>query len=138
MNEIECCVCLETINDNSKIINCDRCINIICINCFEKIEKKIDDNFLLCYTCPSCNLEVKLNIEDYDVIKKYNLVNYLKKLIIFQNNSLNTLQITNNVLQNKLEYLLFCGSNSYKILKTFYLFDKMFIITLIGILYLIF
>ncbi len=40
MNEIECCVCLENINDNSKIINCDRCINIICINCFERIEKK--------------------------------------------------------------------------------------------------
>lgn len=138
MNEIECCVCLENINDNSKIINCDRCINIICINCFEKIEKKLDDNFLLCYTCPSCNLEVKLNIEDYNVIKKYNLVNYFKKLIIFQNNSLNTLQITNNILQSKIEYLLFCGNNSYKILKTFYLFDKIFIFSLIGILYLIF
>ena len=138
MNEIECCVCLENINDNSKIINCDRCINIICINCFERIEKKIDGNFLLCYTCPSCNLEVKLNIDDYDIIKKYNLINYLKKLIIFQNNTLNTLQITNNVLQSKIEHLLFCGHNSYKILKTFYLFDKIFVISLIGILYLIF
>ena len=137
MNEIECCVCLENINDNSKIIKCDRCINIICINCFENIEKKIDCNFLLCYTCPSCKLDVKLNIESLDVIKKYNLVNYLKKLIIFQNNTLNTLQITNNVLQSKIEYLLFCGNNSYKIIKTLYLFDKMFTISLISILYLI-
>jgi len=138
MNEIECCVCLENINDNSKIIKCDRCINIICINCFENIEKKINCNFLLCYTCPSCKLDVKLNIDNYDVIKKYNLVNYFKKLIIFQNNTLNTLQITNNVLQSKIEYLLFCGNNSYEIIKRLYLFDKMFTISLIGILYLIF
>lgn len=138
MNEIECCICLENINDNSKIINCDRCINIICTNCFEKIEKKFDCYFLLCYSCPTCNLEIKLNIDDYDNVKKYNLINYLKNLIILQNNNLNTLHIKNNILQSKIEYLLFYGNNSYKILKTFYLLDKMFIVSLIGILYLIF
>lgn len=138
MNNIECCVCLETIEDNSNIINCDRCINIICVNCFQKIEKKIDNNFMLCYTCPSCNLELKLNLQDYDIIKKYNLVDFIKNLIIFQNNAINTLQITNNILHSKVDYLLFCGKNSYRILKTFYLFDKIFTVSLIGILYLIF
>ena len=138
MNEIECCICLENIDDNSKIISCDRCINIICINCFEKIEKKIDVDFLLCYSCPCCNLEIKLHIEDYDIVKKYKLVNYLKKIIIFQNNTLNTFQITNNLLQNKIEYLLFCRNNSYKIIKILFLYDKIFIFSLVGILYLIF
>jgi len=138
MNNIECCVCLETIEDNSNIINCDRCVNIICVNCFQKIEKKIDNNFMLCYTCPSCNLELKLNLQDYDIIKKYNLVDFIKNLIIFQNNAINTLQITNNILHSKVDYLLFCGKNSYRILKTFYLFDKIFTVSLIGILYLIF
>jgi hypothetical protein len=138
MNNIECCVCLETIEDNSNIINCDRCVNIICVSCFQKIEKKIDNNFMLCYTCPSCNLEVKLNLQDYDIIKKYNLVDFIKNLIIFQNNAINTLQITNNILHSKVDYLLFCGKNCYRILKTFYLFDKIFTVSLIGILYLIF
>lgn len=138
MNNIECCVCLETIEDNSNMINCDRCINIICINCFQKIEKKIDNNFMLCYKCPCCNLEIKLNLQDYDIIKKYKLADFIKNLIIFQNNTINNLQITNNMLQGKVEYLLICGKNCYKILKTFYLFDKIFTITLIGILYLLF
>lgn len=138
MNNIECCVCLETIEDNSNIINCVRCVNIICVNCFQKIEKKINNNFMLCYTCPSCNLELKLNLQDYDIIKKYNLVDFIKNLIIFQNNAINTLQITNNILHSKVDYLLFCGKNSYRILKTFYLFDKIFTVSLIGILYLIF
>ena len=138
MNNIECCVCLETIEDNSNIINCDRCVNIICVNCFQKIEKKIDNNFMLCYTCPSCNLELKLNLQDYDIIKKYNLVDFIKNLIIFQNNAINTLQITNNILHSKVDYLLFCGKNCYRILKTLYLFDKIFTVSLIGILYLIF
>lgn len=138
MNNIECCVCLETIEDNSNIINCDRCVNIICVNCFQKIEKIIDNNFMLCYTCPSCNLELKLNLQNYDIIKKYNLVDFIKNLIIFQNNTINTLQITNNILHSKVDYLLFCGKNCYRILKTLYLFDKIFTISLIGILYLIF
>ena len=102
------------------------------------MKKKIDNNFMLCYTCPSCNLELKLNLDDFNIIKKYNLVNFIKKLIIFQNNTINTLQITNNILSNKVEYLLFYGNNCYKIFKTFYLFDKIFTISLIGILYLLF
>lgn len=138
MNNNECCVCLERIEDNSNIINCDRCINIICVNCFQKIEKKIDNNFMLCYTCPSCNLEIKLNLQDYDIIKKYKLGDFIKNLIIFQNNRINTLQITNNILQGKIEYLLICGKNCYKIIKTFYLVDKIFTISLIGMLYLLF
>jgi len=138
MNNIECCVCLETIEDNSNIINCDRCINIICVNCFQKIEKKIDNNFMLCYTCPCCNLEIKLNLQDYDIMKKYKLADFIKKLIIFQNNTINTLQIRNSILQSNIEYLLICGRNFYKIAKTFYLTDKIFTIGLIGISYLLF
>lgn len=138
MTDIECCVCLDTIDNEINIIDCERCVNVICINCFEKIEKKIDNNYLLCYTCPSCKLDIKLNLQDHDIIKKYNILTFFKKLIIFQNNSLSNLQITNNILQNKVEYLLFCGNNCYKVIKTLYILDKMFTVFLIGLLYLLF
>ena len=137
-NEIECCICLNNIEDDTNIINCERCINIICVNCFENIEKKIDNNYLLCYTCPSCKLEVKLNLEDYDIIKKYKLNNYFKKFIISQNNILSNLQTSNSILQNRIEYLLFYSNNYNKIIRTLYLFDKLFTITLIGFLYILF
>lgn len=140
MNNVEnsCCICLNNIENDMNIINCERCVNIICINCFEHIEKKIDINYLLCYTCPTCKLEVKLNLEDYDIIKKYNLSYYFKKLIILQNNTLHNLEIKNHILQNKVNSLLFCTNNSYKLIKMLYIIDKLFITTCIGVLYLAF
>jgi len=63
---------------------------------------------------------------------------YFKKLIILQNNTLHNLEIKNHILQNKVNSLLFCTNNSYKLIKMLYIIDKLFITTCIGVLYLAF
>ena len=48
---------------------------------------------MLCYTCPSCKLDVKLDLEDYETIKKYNLSQYFKNTLLIQTNNIMHLQL---------------------------------------------
>jgi len=136
-NDTECCICLNDI-DEENIIKCNRCVNIICDTCFNKLDKKIDNNYMLCYTCPSCKLDIKLDLEDYETIKKYNLSQYFKNTLLIQTNNIMHLQIKNNILENKVHYLVYCLDNVYKIYKMVFIADKFCSLILIGIMYLFF
>jgi hypothetical protein len=93
---------------------------------------------MLCYTCPSCKLDVKLDLEDYETIKKYNLSQYFKNTLLIQTNNIMHLQIKNNILENKVHYLVYCLDNVYKIYKMVFIADKFCSLILIGIMYLFF
>jgi len=138
-NNNECCICLNKIEED--VINCNRCNNNICIECFGKMDKSvkiIDNNIKTSYNCPTCRLEENIELINVNNIKKYKLEDYIKKYILCLNNNLLNMQISINILHHKNEYLSYYTKNFYNILKLFYIIDKgiIFIIGL-GIYYII-
>jgi hypothetical protein len=72
----ECCICLNN-TDDTKLINCNTCINSVCDNCISKIDyelniNEIDESINLTYKCPCCNSINILNEnhKDYSTIYK--------------------------------------------------------------------
>jgi len=134
-NEIfyECCICLNNIE--KEVIKCKRCNNNICIECFGKMDKSvkiINNNINTSYNCPICRLEENIELINVENIKKYQLENYIKKYISCLNNNLINMQISNNILNHKNEYLSYYTKNFYNILKLLYVIDKG-IIFIIGL-----
>lgn len=132
-NNYECCICLNNIDND--IINCKRCNNNMCLECFQKIDKSvkiINNNINTSYNCPVCRLEENIELINVENIKKYKLENYIKKYISCLNTNLVNMQISNNILNYKNEYLLYYTKNFYNILKLLYIIDKG-IIFIIGL-----
>jgi len=127
-NNTECCI--------NELYDCDICINKICEECFIKMDKKYDQrNFILKYNCPVCKYEKLLNLDDIDVIKKYKLLIFIKNLINNQNNAIIELKINNNILKNKLDLFTYYGTQTYKVIKYFYIIDKIILLTIVSIIY---
>lgn len=121
----DCCICLNKIEEN--IVNCLQCNSKICIECFEKIDKKIkiiNNELNTSYNCPICRLEMNIELIDIKNIKKYNLIDYIKKYIINLNNNLLQSELNNTLLFNKNQYLLYYTQNFYNIIKLLYIIDK--------------
>jgi uncharacterized UBP type Zn finger protein len=38
----ECCICLNNIDDDTKLISCNTCINSVCDDCIGKIDYELD------------------------------------------------------------------------------------------------
>ena len=121
----DCCICLNKIEEN--IVNCLQCNSKICIECFEKIDKKIkiiNNELNTSYNCPICRFEMNIELIDINNIKKYNLIDYIKKYIINLNNNLLQSELNNTLLFNKNQYLLYYTQNFYNIIKLLYIIDK--------------
>jgi len=132
----ECSICLNIIDGHK--IDCIRCNNKNCLECFNKMDKKIkyiDKNVVLEYKCPQCQLEVSIDIFDTNNIIKYDLNKFIKDYIIELNNGLIQSNISNNILNSRLMELQFIFRNFYNIIKMVYIFDK---VLLLGITTIIF
>lgn len=124
-NNYDCCICLNKIEED--IVICKRCNNNICIECFTKMDKTvkiINNNIITSYKCPICRLDENIELININNIKKYKLEDYIKKYILCLNNNLIHMQISNNILNHKNEYLSYYTKNFYNILKLFYIIDK--------------
>tara|TARA_B110001450_G_scaffold78018_2_gene74131 strand:+ start:2574 stop:3056 length:483 start_codon:yes stop_codon:yes gene_type:complete len=132
-NNYECCICLNKIEED--VIKCKRCNNNICIECFGKMDKSvkiINNNINTSYNCPICRLEEDIELINADNIKKYKLEHYIKEYISCLNNNLVNMQISNNILNHKNEYLSYYTKNFYNMLRLLYIIDKG-IIFIIGL-----
>ena len=128
-----CSICLENIETN--IIECKRCNNKNCIDCYSKIEKRIkidQEDIIILFKCPLCCIDIEIKILEKDNIEIYNskkiVINYLTELL--KVNTTNIIHIKN--LVDKVAFLEYYVRNIKNIMKTFFIFDK--IITISGIL----
>lgn len=132
----ECSICLNIIDGDE--IDCIRCNNKNCLECFNKMDKKINyiyDNLVLEYKCPQCQLEINIDIFHNNNIIKYNLNKFIKDYIIELNNGLIQSNISNNILNSRIMELQFIFKNFYNIIKIFYILDKF---VLFGILFMVY
>jgi len=72
----ECCICLNNTDDNTKLINCNTCINKVCNDCISKIDYDLDideynEVIYLKYRCPCCKSVNILNETNNDYSKIY-------------------------------------------------------------------
>ena len=73
---IECCICLNNTDDNTKLINCNTCINSVCNDCISKIDydlviNELDETIDLTFDCPCCKSVNILNETNKDYSKIY-------------------------------------------------------------------
>ena len=115
----ECSICLNKIE--KEIINCDRCTNKNCLECFKQIEKTIkfisNKDIKIIHYCPICKIEVSMDLINLENIIKFDLLYNINNYITELNKNLIHTQINNNILLNKIQYLIFYIKYIYNIIK---------------------
>jgi len=83
----ECCICLSK-TDDTKMINCNTCINSVCDDCISKIDYELyideyNEAIDLTYTCPCCNSVniLKETHKDYSTIYKNKTTDLIMDLL---------------------------------------------------------
>lgn len=137
MNNIDlenniCSICLENIETNK--IECKRCNNKNCIDCYNKVEKRLkldEEDIIILFKCPLCSIDIEVKILEKDNIEIHNskkiVINYFTELI--KVNTTNMVHIKN--LMDKVIFLEYYVKNVKNIMKTFFIFDKIITISVV-------
>ena len=117
-----CNICYN--NKYSENLKCDKCINVICLDCCNKLNSRrtiyTENNIRIKFNCPYCRTNNEKEIESFD-IKELNLI-YKNNLIQYINaynnnieylNEIYKLNEKNEILKNENEKLI---SNTNKVI----------------------